>query len=551
MKGAIGRSGVAVAGCIAYMANGRRLRILQIVFLLRARAFKARGVGGLPRCLVFVLGGALLFGCAVGPDFVTPPAPDVSGYVPGPQPQGTSGSDVALGTAQRFAAGKDLPGDWWRLFGSTGLKSIVERALEHNPDLAAAQSALRVANANTAAAQGAFFPSADGNFEASRQKNGVASNNGVASSTQIYNFFVGQVLLSYNPDVFGGVRRTVESLQAQADNQRFQLEAAYLTLTSSIVTAAIEEASLRSQMAVTYKIINIASDLLTMLRKQLNVGVIAESDIVTQEAQLAEIEQSLPPLQRQLAQQRHLLSALTGGLPSEDPPEKFDLRVFKLPRMIPVSFPSQLVEQRPDIRAASANMNYASALIGVAVANRLPSVSLTGGVGSNALGVDQLFGPGSGVWSAAGVVTAPIFHGGTLFQREIAARETFDEASSQYRSTVITAFKNVADSLTALQTDALAIQKSVAFARKSEDALALTRKRLELGDVSYTEILSAQQIYQRALISLVVAQRNRLADTAALFAALGGGWWNRSDVQTPRDQPSFFSFLTDHTDRPQ
>jgi NodT family efflux transporter outer membrane factor (OMF) lipoprotein len=400
--------------------------------------------------------------------------------------------------------------------------------LKNNPDLSAAQSALRVAQANMVAAEGAFFPSIDGSFASSRQKSGTGSPTGVAASTPTYNLFTSQVQVSYSPDVFGATRRTVESLQAQADNQRFQLEATYLTLTSNIVLTAIQEASLRGQIAVTYKLINIATGVLDTLRKQANAGAISESEIFSQEAALAQIEQTLPPLQQQLAQQRHLLIALTGDFPDRELPDKFELASLHLPRDLPLSLPSQLVEQRPDVRAAEATMQYYSALIGVAIANRLPNISLSGGIGTNALSIDQLFGPGSGTWSIAGAMLAPIFHGGTLFEKEVAAREGFDQASAQYRSVVVSAFKNVADCLSALENDAVALRKAVAFESAAAKTLEVTRR-------------NAQQTYQRALMTLVAVQSNRLADTAALFQALGGGWWNRADVEPAKKRP-FFPF---------
>jgi len=486
-----------------------------------------------------VIAAAHVSGCAVGPDFVHPPAPDVSGYTPKPLPARTAGADNAVGAAQRFANGRDIPGDWWSLFRSWQLRSLVERALKNNPDLTAAQAALRVARANTAAGQGAFFPSIDGGLGASRQKNGVGSNVGVQQESQLYSLFTGQVQVSYTPDVFGATRRTVESLQAQADNQRFQLEATYLALTANIVVAAVQEAALRGQIAVTYKLINIATDSLHLLRDQAKLGAISEVDILAQEAALAQIEQTLPPLQRQLAQQRHLLSALSGGLPSQEPPEKFELEGLHLPRNLPVSLPSQLVEQRPDLRAAEEQMHYTGALIGVAVANRLPNISLSASYGVNALSVDQLFTPGSNFWSVGGAALMPIFHGGTLFEREVAAREAFEQAQSQYRSVVITAFRNVADCLTALQTDAVALQKAVAFESAAAKTLALTRRRLQIGEINYLELLNAQQTYQRALITLVFAQSSRFSDTAALFQALGGGWWNRADVEPSKQVPFF------------
>src|SRR6266436_4383909 len=265
---------------------------------------------------------ATLCGCAVGPNFVLPGPPDGAGYTAGPTPATTAAADVAGGEAQRFRKGRDIPGDWWRLFGSRPLRTLTERALKNNPDLAAAQAALRVAQANLAAGKGAFFPTITGNVSASRQKSPISgpatpdeNGNLVLPESPTFNLFTGQVLVSYTPDVFGGIRRNVESLQALSDNQRFQLEATYLTLTSNIVVAAVQEASLRGQIEATQSLITIATDVLQLLRTQFNAGQISESDVVTQEAALAQIEQTLPPLQRQLEQQRHLLSALTGGLP--------------------------------------------------------------------------------------------------------------------------------------------------------------------------------------------------------------------------------------------
>jgi NodT family efflux transporter outer membrane factor (OMF) lipoprotein len=488
---------------------------------------------------------AVVCGCAVGPNFMPPPPPDGAGYTAGRAPARTVAADVAGGVSQRFLNARDIPGDWWRVFGSRQLRTLTERALTNNPDLAAAQAALRVAQANLAAGKAAFFPAISGNFSATRQMAPVTppspdeNGNLVLTESPTFNLYTGQVTVSYTPDVFGGIRRNVESLQAQSDNQRFQLEATYLTLTSNIVVAAVQEASLRGQIDATQQLIKIATDVLQLLRTQFNAGQIAESDVVTQEAALAQIEQTLPPLERQLEQQRHLLSALTGGLPNQAPPEKFTLAGLKLPRDLPVSVPSQLVQQRPDLRAAEENLHSASALIGVAVANRLPNVTLTGNLGSQASEIGQLFSPGTGAWSIAGSVVQPIFDAGLLYQREVAARATFEQSTSQYRSTVVTAFQNVADSLSALRNDAVALQKAVAAEKAANRSLTIARRRLELGDINYILVLNAQQTYFQALLTRVQAQASRFADTAALFQALGGGWWNREDREPPRQYPYF------------
>jgi NodT family efflux transporter outer membrane factor (OMF) lipoprotein len=259
--------------------------------------------------------------------------------------------------------------------------------------------------------------------------------------------------------------------------------------------------------------------------------------VATQQAALAQVEETLPPLQRQLAAQRHLLSALSGGLPSQEPPEKFTLSALHLPRDLPLSVPSELVQQRPDLRAAEENLHSTSALIGVAVANRLPNVTLTANVGSTAPAIDLLFSPGTGAWAITGSVLQPIFHGGTLYQREVAARAAFEQASSLYRSTVVTAFQNVADSLSAIQNDAVALQKAVAAENAANRVLAITRRRLELGEVNFLQVLVAQQFYLQALLTRVQAQANRFSDTVALFQSLGGGWWNRNDLDPPKHYP--------------
>jgi NodT family efflux transporter outer membrane factor (OMF) lipoprotein len=305
-------------------------------------------------------------------------------------------------------------------------------------------------------------------------------------------------------------------------------------LTSNLAGAAVQEASLRAQIAATLTIIKIATDVLGLLRRQRQLGAVAEADVVTQEAALAQAEQTLPPLRKQLAQQRDLLAALTGGFPSQAMPQQFVLASLRLPRVLPVSLPSQLVEQRPDVRAAEANLQAASAQIGVAIANRLPNVTLSATTGSTALAVDQLFKPGTGFWSAAGVVAQPIFHGGTLLHRELAAKAAYDQAAAQYRGAVIVAFQNVADALRAIQSDAVALQKVVASERAAAKSLEIARRRMELGDINYLGLLNAQQTYQQAVLSLAQARAARYADTVALFQALGGGWWNRSDVEPER-----------------
>jgi NodT family efflux transporter outer membrane factor (OMF) lipoprotein len=480
---------------------------------------------------VALISGALLTQCAVGPDFATPDAPNVTRYTPEPLAKDTASAATAGGAAQRFVGDLDLPGQWWTLFHSKDLNSLVAKALAANQDLKAAQAALTVAKQNVYAQRGMLFPTVDANYNAIRELEPNSEPSDFVPGSPTYNLFTAQLNVSYTPDVFGGVRRSIESLQAQADSQRFALEATYLTLTSNLAGAAVQEASLRGQIEATKSIIKIETDVLGVMRHQRELGDLAEGDVVAQEAALAQVEQMLPPLEKQLAQQRDLIAALSGGFPSDIMTERFYLAALRLPRDLPVSLPSKLIEQRPDVRAAEANLQSASAQIGVAIANRLPNITLSGNPGSTALAMNQLFTPGTEFWVITGSITQPIFDGGTLFFREQAAKAAFKQAQAQYRSTVIVAFQNVADSLRAIQSDAVALQKAVASERAAGKSLEITRQRMQLGDINYLGLLNAQQTYQTALLSLAQAKAARFADTVALFQALGGGWWNRQDVE--------------------
>jgi NodT family efflux transporter outer membrane factor (OMF) lipoprotein len=478
----------------------------------------------------------LVAACAVGPDFEKPAPPAVTGYSPEPLPAETAAAPIPGGEAQRFVQGMDIPGQWWQLYHSPPLNTLIDEALRHNPDLKAAQAALKGALEEVYAQEGAFFPTVAGSFSPSRQKTATgALSPASASGNPYFSLYTGQLSVSYMPDVFGLNRRTVESLRALADVQHYQLEATYLTLTSNVVAAAVQEASLRGQIAATEDIIKIEEELLALLHRQFALGAVAEADVVAQEAALGQSQAALPPLRKQLAVQRNLLTALVGRFPSEEPSERFELASIALPTDLPVSLPARLVEQRPDVQAANANLHSASALIGVAVANRLPNLTLSATYGSAANTVDRLFTTGTGFWSIAATLSQPILDGGTLLHKERAARAAYDQAAWQYRSAVITGMQNVADSLRALENDADALEASARSEHSASESLAITRKQLELGAINYLSLLNAQQTYLQARITLVQAQTARYADTAALFQALGGGWWNRSDVAKDTD----------------
>jgi NodT family efflux transporter outer membrane factor (OMF) lipoprotein len=470
----------------------------------------------------------LIAGCAVGPDFQRPGAPETAGYTQEPLPAQTVAADVGGGAAQRVVQGLDIPGQWWTLFRSPALNALIEQSLKANPSLEAAQAALRQAQENVYAQEGFFYPSVQASFSPSRQKNAIATIAPTLSSGEpLFSLYTPQVSVSYTLDVWGGNRRQVESLQAQADALRFQLEATYLTLTSNVVAAAIQEASLRAQIAATNAVIRIEGEQLELLRTQNALGAIAMADVVAQEATLALAQASLPALQKQLALQRDLLAALAGRTPSAEPDEKFELAALELPQDLPLSLPSRLVEQRPDVRSAEEQLHAASAEVGVAIANQLPQISLSAGAGSSATQMSQLFTSGTGFWSVAGNFLQPLFDGGTLLHRKRAADAALEQAAAQYRSTVITAFQNVADVLHALYYDAAALEATLRAERAAAESLDIARHALQLGSISYVALLNAEQTYQQSVIALAQARANRYADTAALFQALGGGWWNQ------------------------
>jgi NodT family efflux transporter outer membrane factor (OMF) lipoprotein len=469
-------------------------------------------------------------GCAVGPNFKRPAAPNVAGYAPSLPSTTSSSPGVSGGEAQTFAQGRDIPGDWWTLFHSKPLNDLIELSLKNNPDLKSAQAALLVARENTLAQRGAYYPQVSGSFSATRAKTSEEISPVPSFTSFQYSLFTPEVSVSYTPDVFGLNRRTVESLKAQQEQARYVVAATNITLSSNVAAAAIEEASLRAQIDATNELIKINTNMLDILRKQFEKGYVGRLDVAAQEAQLAQIVATLPPLLKQLAQQRDLLEVLSGGFPNEDLTEKFELSSLQLPQELPLSLPSKLVEQRPDVLQAEENLHSASALIGVARANRLPSFNLTGDIGSMALAFGDIFSAGNGFRDVGASVTQPIFQGGTLMHKERAARAAYVQADQQYRSTVLAAFQNVADTLHALEQDADGLKAAVAARDAAKVTLDLTTRQMQVGYVSYLALLNAEQSYQQAVINLVQAQANRYADTAALFQALGGGWWNRADV---------------------
>jgi NodT family efflux transporter outer membrane factor (OMF) lipoprotein len=478
----------------------------------------------------------LIAGCAVGPDFKRPAAPAVGDYTAHPLATTATSTNVAGGEAQRFAKGSDIAGDWWTLFHSTPLNELIELSLTNNPDLKAAQAALSVARENVLAQRGAYFPNVVGSFSATRQKQSGALAPTPSSNASLYNLFTPQVSVSYSPDVFGLNRRSMESLKAQEQGVRFQMIATYTTLTANVVVTAIQEGAVQMQIDATRQLIDLNSNMVQILRYQFAKGYASRLDVVAQESQLAQVIATLPPLLKQSAQLRDLLAVLAGRFPNQAPAEKFELSSLQLPEELPVSLPSQLVAQRPDVLQAEANLHAASAQIGIATANRLPNITLTANAGSTALSFDKLFSSGTGFWGLGAAATAPLFQGGQLLHLERAAKAAYVQAAEQYRSTVLTAFQNVADTLTALEQDAEGLQAAAAAADDAQITLDLSQRQWQDGYIGYLALLSAEQAYQQTRINLVQAQANRYADTAALFQALGGGWWQRADLTNDKNE---------------
>lgn len=479
---------------------------------------------------------AMVGGCAVGPDFRHPGPPQVGAYTATPLPETTAAEPGSAGPAQSFVFGVDIPAQWWMLFQCTALDGLIRQALDDSPTLAAAQAALRQAEEIWRAEFGTvWFPTVDAGATAERQKSSAAAfgqpATAGATGGKIFNLYNASVKVSYLLDVFGGGRRELEALRSQIAYEQFQLEAAYLTLTSSIVTTAVQEAALRAQIQVTQEIVTLEEKQLDLVERQFQVGGASRADVLAQSAQVAQTRATLPPLERQLAQNRHQLATLRGKLPAEAKLPEFTLESLHLPQQLPVSVPSALVRQRPDIRASEALWHAACAQIGVATADLLPQVALSGSYGSQTNKLSELFYRNTFIWNVAGSLTQPVFHGGALLANRRAAIAAYEQAGAQYRETVLLAFQNVADVLRALEADARTLQAQAEAEAAARATMELTQQQFELGAVAYLSLLNAQRQYQQARIGLVQAQAARFADTAALFGALGGGWWNRGNAQ--------------------
>lgn len=472
--------------------------------------------------------GILLSSCAVGPNFLRPAVPDTKGYTDKALAPKTASAPGIGGDQQRFIPGAEIPGQWWTLFHSEAMDRTIRQALADSPTLAAAQAALRQAQENRRAQLGGLFPSLDAKFSANRQKFTGASFGQPDLPGSTFSLYNASVSVSYTLDLFGGIRRGLEELKAKVDYQRYLLEGSYLALTANIVTTAVQEASLRAQIRAINEVLVAEEKQLALVEQQFDLGGAARPDVLAQQTQLAQTRATLPPLEKQLAQSRHQLAALSGKSPGEAAAlPVFELTDLKLLRELPVSLPSSLVRQRPDILSAEELLHAASAQIGVATADMFPKLTISGNYGSQTTVLTDLFSSGTNIWSIGAGLLQPIFRGGELSAKRRAAIAAYDQAEAQYRETVLQAFQNVADVLRALEKDADTLKAQSEAEAAAAESLDLTRNQFELGAVSYLTLLNAERQYQQARLTLAQAQAARFADTAALFQALGGGWWNR------------------------
>lgn len=469
----------------------------------------------------------LLGACAVGPDFKAPDVPKPARYTAAALPTETAKTDVPGGEAQKLVVGGKIPAQWWELFGSPLISQRIERALQNSPTIAAAQASLRQAEQNARAAAGGYWPSVSAQGSASRQKTSGAAFGTPGAPSFIYNLYGASVDVGYTLDLFGGVRRSVESQAAFAEYQQFQLEGTYLTLASNVVTASVQEAALQTQLAATEDIVKALEEQTRITDKQYELGAVALTDVLASRTQLESTRSSLPALRQQLAEVRNRLAIFLGQLPSEQDEATLDLAALTLPQEVPLSVPSELARQRPDVRAAEALLHQASANVGVATANMYPSLTISGSYGSQASRGGDLFKAATEVWSVAGGLTAPIFRGGELLSRKRAAVAAYDEALANYQQVVLEAFGDVANSLHALDNDALALRSRSAALESADKNLDLVQKSYRAGAVGYLNVLDAHRQQQAAKIDFIAARAARYSDTAALMQALGGGWWNR------------------------
>jgi NodT family efflux transporter outer membrane factor (OMF) lipoprotein len=465
-------------------------------------------------------------GCAVGPSYVRPDAPKVSRYTVTPVAKTTV---VADNQVQRFEDGKQIAADWWRLFENSQVDDFIVLAIADNPTLQAAQATLRQSQDILQAGYGAFIPQIGGNAGASRQ----TSNPKVIGSTlprSVFNLFTLSASVNYTLDIWGGQRRQVEGLRAEMEGQRYKVMGTYIMLAGNIVNTAIALAAYRGQIQATQDLILLEKDQVSITQAQAQAGTVPFSNVLSLQSELASTQATLPPLRQKIDQANHLLATLLGQAPadfSSTPGGRgLDLKDFKLPENLPISLPSELVHQRPDILLAEAQLISANAQIGVATAAMFPSLTLNSAVGVNNTSLGNIFRSDSLFWSLGANLAGPIVDGGTRWFLRKAAIEAHDAVLAAYRQTVLSALAQVADTLRALEHDAETLSAQADAVHAASDAFRLMHINYQTGIATYLQVLIADEQYHQATLAYVQAQAQRLQDTVALYVALGGGWWN-------------------------
>lgn len=477
-------------------------------------------------CILFtftLLG--LLTGCAVGPDFKRPATPETPTYTATPLPAQTSSVPTPLGETQHFVAGGWVNPQWWQELGSPKLNALIDEALQASPTLAKSQAVLRQAQELYAAQAGStLYPQVDATLGAQRQRTTPSSLGQIGEPREfsLYNAGVGA---RYTLDLAGATRRSLEALAANIDYQRYQLEGARLTLTGNIATATVTQARLAGQIEATEAILHSQEEQLGLTRERVRLGHAAPDDVLALQTLVEQTRAGIPLLRNQLQQNDHLLAVLAGREPGAGGLPCFSLQEFTLPADLPLTVPSELVRNRPDIQAAEALLHSANAEYGVAIAKLYPQLNLSATLGSQALTTGTLFGSGSAVWSLVAQLTQPLFNPGLPAEKR-AALAAFDAAAANYRNVVLEALRNVADVLRALDNDTQRLAALAAADAAAQESLASMQRQYSLGAAGYIQLLTAQQQAQQTRISLIEAQARRLADSVALYQAMGGGRTN-------------------------
>jgi NodT family efflux transporter outer membrane factor (OMF) lipoprotein len=453
----------------------------------------------------------LLTGCTVGPEFKRPAPPAVATYL---APGEKADAAAAAGTA---------PVRWWTAFGSPAIDALVDRALAHNKSLAASNATLEKAREQWRAIRGAQLPQIDASTRLDQQEINFAAYGFSGTNPQFALYSVGGTA-SYDLDLFGRRRRQTEQAAADAESQQRQAEAAHLTIAGQVVTQAITLAAINSRIATVEALI--ADDRknvdLTDKRRRAGEGTLVQ--VLTAQSQLADDQTALPPLYQQLGQATHLLAVLVGEAPADFAAPDLTLAALTLPKSIPVSLPSELVHRRPDILQAEADLHGATAAIGVAQARLYPDITLGATLTQGSPHLADVLKSGFRGYDIFAGLTAPIFHGGTLKAERNAAIDEARASDARYRQTVLTAFQQVADLLTALQHDRETLAANKQAIDVAGRALQLSRRSFEVGNSGVLDIVDAQRVYQRAVSASVEASARQYLDSAQLFVATAGGW---------------------------